>query len=384
MDCDEAILASTSYLDGELTVWRRWRDHHAPRRLPARARRASTSRSSCARSIASKCRDEVPPELEAPHRRGDRRDRRRHPRRPRRLGRARPGGPDASARSTDGGSAALYSDVDPEREEARSVKIVRLAAFASRVAGDVLARRAAPAPRPARGRPTSKSGSTGSAPLLVLGCARLHRCPAARLLRPGASDRSTAAARSRRTVDPATDGRPPPPGSRRLGARGARRPPHSPGGSRSPASYLDASLRTDFAGGHRARPSSLVADFTGLRAPGARRAAVLDRGAVDRRQRRVDAAPARAAHRRASASAIGRSPSPRSAGRIAGTEMGVLLGFIAQRVLGQYDLLVPDDPTPSAGRGRRRVLRRPQHPRSREALRVPRRATSGSGSRSTR
>ena len=29
--------------------------------------------------------------------------------------------------------------------------------------------------------------------------------------------------------------------------------------------------------------------------------------------------------------------------RVAGTELGVLLGYLAQRVLGQYDLLVPDD-----------------------------------------
>ena len=29
--------------------------------------------------------------------------------------------------------------------------------------------------------------------------------------------------------------------------------------------------------------------------------------------------------------------------RVAGTELGVLLGYMAQRVLGQYDLLVPDD-----------------------------------------
>ena len=29
--------------------------------------------------------------------------------------------------------------------------------------------------------------------------------------------------------------------------------------------------------------------------------------------------------------------------RVAGTELGVLLGYVAQRVLGQYDLLVPDD-----------------------------------------
>ena len=46
----------------------------------------------------------------------------------------------------------------------------------------------------------------------------------------------------------------------------------------------------------------------------------------------------------------------------------MLLGYLAQRVLGQYDLLVPDD---DALGGRRRLLRRRQRPGAREALRVP-------------
>jgi coenzyme F420 biosynthesis associated uncharacterized protein len=41
---------------------------------------------------------------------------------------------------------------------------------------------------------------------------------------------------------------------------------------------------------------------------------------------------------------MARSPVAPIGRRVAGTEMGVLLGFMAQRVLGQYDLLVPDDP----------------------------------------
>ena len=41
---------------------------------------------------------------------------------------------------------------------------------------------------------------------------------------------------------------------------------------------------------------------------------------------------------------MARSPIAPVGRRVAGTEMGVLLGFMAQRVLGQYDLLVPDDP----------------------------------------
>jgi coenzyme F420 biosynthesis associated uncharacterized protein len=39
---------------------------------------------------------------------------------------------------------------------------------------------------------------------------------------------------------------------------------------------------------------------------------------------------------------MARSPIAPIGRRVAGTEMGVLLGFMAQRVLGQYDLLVPD------------------------------------------
>jgi coenzyme F420 biosynthesis associated uncharacterized protein len=41
---------------------------------------------------------------------------------------------------------------------------------------------------------------------------------------------------------------------------------------------------------------------------------------------------------------MAKSPMAPVGRRVAGTEMGVLLGFMAQRVLGQYDLLVPDDP----------------------------------------
>ena len=53
--------------------------------------------------------------------------------------------------------------------------------------------------------------------------------------------------------------------------------------------------------------------------------------------------------------------------RVAGTETGVLLGYLSQRVLGQYDLLVLDDDAV----GRRGLLRRRQRPRVGEALRVP-------------
>ena len=68
--------------------------------------------------------------------------------------------------------------------------------------------------------------------------------------------------------------------------------------------------------------------------------------------------------------------------RIAGAELGFLLGYVAQRVLGQYDLLVPEDSstahlptTPCTTSGR-------TCSGSRSASRSGR-ATSGSGSRST-
>ena len=56
--------------------------------------------------------------------------------------------------------------------------------------------------------------------------------------------------------------------------------------------------------------------------------------------------------------------------RVAGAEVGMLLGWMSTRVLGQYDLLVIDDED-SARRPGPRVLRRPQRARPREALRLP-------------
>ena len=108
-------------------------------------------------------------------------------------------------------------------------------------------------------------------------------------------------------------------------------------------SYLAASLRDDF---HAitAQAEELVADCTGLRAPGAAHAVVVDRGAwvsanVSSMQRMLAPLTARIGARMAASpiAPIGRT--------VAGTETGVLLGYLAQRVLGQYDLLVPDDDT---------------------------------------
>jgi coenzyme F420 biosynthesis associated uncharacterized protein len=108
-------------------------------------------------------------------------------------------------------------------------------------------------------------------------------------------------------------------------------------------SYLVTSLRVDFERLTR-EAEELVADHTGLRAPGAARAEVLDRRAwvdanVASMRRLLDPLTTRIADAaKQPISGIGRS--------IAGTELGVLLGWFAQRVLGQYDLLVLDDPAP--------------------------------------
>ena len=66
--------------------------------------------------------------------------------------------------------------------------------------------------------------------------------------------------------------------------------------------------------------------------------------------------------------------------QVAAGELGALLGYLAQRVLGQYDLLVPDDP--DAGDAVYYVGA--QHLVAREALRVPAARLPARGSRSTR
>ena len=106
-------------------------------------------------------------------------------------------------------------------------------------------------------------------------------------------------------------------------------------------SYLAGSLRDDFVV-ITAEAEDLVAEHTGLRPPGAARAAVVDRGAwiaanVSSMQRMLEPLTSRIGARMAASpiAPIGRT--------VAGTETGVLLGYLAQRVLGQYDLLVPDD-----------------------------------------
>jgi coenzyme F420 biosynthesis associated uncharacterized protein len=106
-------------------------------------------------------------------------------------------------------------------------------------------------------------------------------------------------------------------------------------------SYLSASLCADF-DSVTTQAEHLVADHTGLRAPGAARAQVVDRHAwVDANiisMRRLLAPLTARVGERMVHSRV--APWGR---RVAGTETGVLLGYLSQRVLGQYDLLVLDD-----------------------------------------
>jgi len=110
------------------------------------------------------------------------------------------------------------------------------------------------------------------------------------------------------------------------------------------SSYLSRSLRPDF-DAVTTEAEELVAAHTGLRAPGPAHAEVLDRRGwvsanVASMRRMLAPLTARIGER------MGRSPIAPVGRRIAGTEMGVLLGYLAQRVLGQYDLLVPDGDEP--------------------------------------
>ncbi|MCU1430861.1 MAG: hypothetical protein JWL83_4861 [Actinomycetia bacterium] len=113
-------------------------------------------------------------------------------------------------------------------------------------------------------------------------------------------------------------------------------------GGRDPLSlsYLGTSLDRDFTA-LTEEAEGYVADFTGLRGPGRATAAVLDRGGwVDANvesMRRLLAPLTQRLGERLASSAIA------PLGRIVtGTEVGVLLGYLSQRVLGQYDLLVPE------------------------------------------
>ena len=107
------------------------------------------------------------------------------------------------------------------------------------------------------------------------------------------------------------------------------------------SSYLADSLRRDFEA-VSVEAEALVADFTGLRPPSPARAQLLDRSGwveanVASMQRLLAPLSEKVGAR------VARSPLAPVGRRVAGTEMGVLLGWAGKRVLGQYDLLVPDD-----------------------------------------
>ena len=111
-------------------------------------------------------------------------------------------------------------------------------------------------------------------------------------------------------------------------------------------SYLATSLDDDFAL-VTTEAEGLVAEHTGLRAPGNARAAVLDRHAwveanVASMRRLLGPLTHRIGERMA------RSPFAPVGRAVSATELGLLLGWFSQRVLGQYDVLVPDDDGPDA------------------------------------
>jgi mycothiol system anti-sigma-R factor len=64
MDCDKATYRMYVYLDGELTVWRRWKISRHLDRCPPCAQ-GYDFEIELRQVIASRCRDRVPPELKA-------------------------------------------------------------------------------------------------------------------------------------------------------------------------------------------------------------------------------------------------------------------------------------------------------------------------------
>jgi coenzyme F420 biosynthesis associated uncharacterized protein len=106
-------------------------------------------------------------------------------------------------------------------------------------------------------------------------------------------------------------------------------------------SYLARSLAEDFAQ-VTTEAEALVAEHTGLRPRGSACAEVVERqGWVDANIASMRTLLGPLTNR--VAERMGKSPIAGIGRTVAATELGVLLGWFAQRVLGQYDLLVPDD-----------------------------------------
>lgn len=62
MDCDKAFYRMHHYLDGEVTVWRRWKISRHLNRCPPCAD-GFVFEVEFRQIVASRCRDEMPPEL---------------------------------------------------------------------------------------------------------------------------------------------------------------------------------------------------------------------------------------------------------------------------------------------------------------------------------
>lgn len=112
-------------------------------------------------------------------------------------------------------------------------------------------------------------------------------------------------------------------------------------------SYLAGSLQADF-DVLTTRAEDLVAGYTGLRAPGHASARVLDRrdwveSNIASMRTLLDPLMQRFGAR------LDHNPLAPVSRRVAATEMGGLLGYLAKRVLGQYDLLVPDEAQSGGG-----------------------------------
>src|SRR5438067_3923808 len=112
-------------------------------------------------------------------------------------------------------------------------------------------------------------------------------------------------------------------------------------------SYHSQSLEPDFAEA-TARAEELVAQETGLRSlAGPARARVTDRsGWVKANVASFQRLLRPLTERLGNSTALGSSPVAPVARRIAGAEVGALLGWMSTRVLGQYDLLLVEDDNP--------------------------------------